>query len=220
MPGRAPIAALRSACARRSAASMPSRTPRPTSIRGSASSTWRCRECPTSARRSRSAASYVDHRAQQQRSDLRPDHGAGGVLECGVAAQQPVGRPLSVFGTHHRHGGDGAGRRHARRHGNAGRVEAIDQRAPPGGSGRRQHGASHRLVAAGDDDRDQSRRRRFVVRVEARRGHFVADRCDRDAADRRAAGCRPSISAPSIRTTATRSRSTSICPTAPARRSR
>ena len=40
---------------------------------------------------------YVDHRAQQQRSDLRPDHGAGGVLERGVAAQQPDRRPLSCF---------------------------------------------------------------------------------------------------------------------------
>ncbi len=39
-----------------------------------------------------------------------------------------------------------------------------------------------------DDDRDQSRRRRFVVRAEAGRDHFVADRRDRDAAGRRAAG--------------------------------
>ena len=52
--------------------------------------------------------------------------------------------------------------------GNAGRVEATDQRAPPGRSGRRQHGASGGLVAAVDDDRDQPRRGRFVVRVEAR----------------------------------------------------
>ena len=32
---------------------------------------------------------HVDHRAQRQRSNLRPDHGAGGVRERGVAAQQP-----------------------------------------------------------------------------------------------------------------------------------
>ena len=131
---------------------------------------------------------YVDHRAQQQRSNLRPDHGAGGVLECGVAAQQPDRRPLSVFRTHHRHGSDGVGRRHARRRGNAGRVEATDQRAPPGRSGRQQHGASDGLVAAVDDHRDQPGRRRFIVRVEARHDQFVADGSDRDAADRRAAG--------------------------------
>ena len=101
----------------------------------------------------------VDHRAQQQRPNLRPDHGAGGVLECGVAAQQPDRRPLSVFRTHHRHAGDGVGRRHARRRGNAGRVEATDQRTPPGRSGRRQHGASDGLLAAVDDHRDQSRPR-------------------------------------------------------------
>ena len=111
---------------------------------------------------------HVDHRAQQQRPDLRPDHGAGGVLERGVAAQQPDRRPLSVFRPRHRHAGDGAGRRHARRHGNAGRVEATDQRTPAGRSGRRQHGASDGLVAAVDDHRDQPGRGRFVVRVEAR----------------------------------------------------
>ena len=131
---------------------------------------------------------YVDHRAQQQRSNLRPDHGAGGVLECGVAAQQPDRRPLSVFRTHHRHGRDRVGRRHARRRGNAGRVEATDQRAPPGRSGRQQHGASDGLLAAVDDHRDQPRRRRFLVRVEARFDQFVADGRDRNAAGRRAAG--------------------------------
>ena len=131
---------------------------------------------------------HVDHRAQQQRSNLRPDHGAGGVLECGVAAQQPDRRPLSVFRTHHRHGRDGAGRRHARRHGNAGRVEATDQRAPPGRSGRQQHGASDGLVAAVDDHRDQPGRGRFIVRVEARHDQFIADGSNRDAGSRRAAG--------------------------------
>ena len=72
---------------------------------------------------------HVDHRAQRQRSDLRPDHGAGGVLQCGVAAQQPVRRPLSVFRPYHRHGRDGAGRRHARRHGTqAGLKQLINER--------------------------------------------------------------------------------------------
>ena len=33
---------------------------------------------------------HVDHRAQRQRANLRPDHGAGRVLERGLAAQQPV----------------------------------------------------------------------------------------------------------------------------------
>ena len=83
--------------------------------------------------------------------------------------------------------GDRVGRRHARRQRDAGRVDAVDQRAPAGRSGRRQHGASRRLVAAGDDDRDQPRRRRLVVRLEARRHHLVADGRDRDAAGRCAA---------------------------------
>ena len=46
---------------------------------------------------------HIDHRAQRQRSDLRPDHRAGGVLQRGVAAQQPVGRSLSVFRPYHRY---------------------------------------------------------------------------------------------------------------------
>ena len=80
----------------------------------------------------KASGQHVDHRAQQQRPNLRPDHGAGGVRERGVAAQQPDRRPLSVFRTHHRHAGDGIGRRYARRRGNAGRVETTDQRTPPG----------------------------------------------------------------------------------------
>ncbi len=83
---------------------------------------------------------------------------------------------------------DGAGQRHALRHRDPGRSEATDQRAPAGRSGRRQHGASRRHVAAADDNRDQPRRRRFVVRLQARLGEFDADRRDRHAADRRAAG--------------------------------
>ena len=51
----------------------------------------------------------------------------------------------------------------------AGRLEAADQRAPAGRSGRRQHGTPDGVVAAADDDRDQRCRRRLVVRLQARR---------------------------------------------------
>ena len=186
MPGRAPIVGLRSACVRRSARSTRSPIPRPTSTPGSAWSTWRCRECPTSAARSKCAAASTI--VQQQRPDLGSDHGAGGVFERGVAAQQPIRRPLSVFRPRHRYGGDRSGRRHAQWHGNAGRAHAADQRTSAGGSGYRSDGTSHRDIATGDDDRHQSCRGWVVIRIEARRHQFVADRGNGDPANRFASG--------------------------------
>ena len=38
----------------------------------------------------KSAAGHVNHRAQRQGANLRPDHGDGRVLERGLTAQQPV----------------------------------------------------------------------------------------------------------------------------------
>ena len=43
----------------------------------------------------KNASDHVDDRAQQQRPDHGPDHGAGDVRQRGFAAEQPVQRPLS-----------------------------------------------------------------------------------------------------------------------------
>ena len=148
----------------------------------------------------------LDHRAQQQRSDLRPDHGAGRVRQCHFHAQHPVRRPLSVFGTCHRQARDGACQRYALRYRDPGRPDADDRRTQAGGSGtwRRANGTPRRDGAAADDDRHQCRRRRLGVRSQALLGEFDADRRDHHAADRCAAGCRRSISVASIRTMARR----------------
>ena len=219
MPGRAPIAASRSACARRSAASTPLRTPRPTSIRGSTSPTWRCRDCPTSARRSRSAATTST-------IVLNNNGQTSGQITAQAAFANAVSLLNSQSGDRYLFSGrttdtaatvpadvmlDGIGTQ-------AGLTQLINERRQAD-QGVGNMGRLDRLVAAADDDRDQPRRRRFVVRAEARLGQFVADRRDRHAADRRAAGGSPSISAPSIRTMARRSSSTSIFPTAPPSRS-
>ena len=220
MPGRAPTAASRSACARRSAASTPMRTPRPTSTRGSTSSTSRCRAWSTSARRSRARPARRpscstttarpparSRRRRRSRMRCRCSTARSGdrYLFSGRTTDTPATVSADVML-------DGVGTQ-------AGLKQLINERRQAD-QGVGNMGHLTRFVAAADDHRDQSRRGRLVVRIEARRGHLVADRRDRDAAGRRAAGRRPSISAPSIRTMAKRSRSTSICPTAPPSRSR
>ena len=102
---------------------------------------------------------FLDHRAQQQRPDLRPDHRAGRVRQCHFHAQHPVRRPLSVFGACHRYACNGACERYALRHRNPGRSDSDDRRAQAGRSGtwRCADGAPCRHGAAADHDRHQRR---------------------------------------------------------------
>ena len=135
MPGWGSIAASRSACARRSATSTPTRTPRRTSTRASASATSTLQRTGRDRRQVKSAAStstIVLNNNGQTSGQITAQAAFANAVS---AAQHPVRRPLSVLRTSHRHAARGTGQRHARRHGDAGRAEADDRRAEAGRSG-------------------------------------------------------------------------------------
>ena len=189
MPGRAPIAALRSACARRSAASMRfADTATNVNTRHQRAQSGAAGTCPTSASRSRGAAAastivlnnngqtsgqITAQAAFSNAVSLLNSQSGDRYLFSGRATDTAATVPADVMlnGT-----GTQAGLKQL-----INERRQADQGVGTWGISRSSSPPATTTVTSLAEDGSS-------VRLEARRDHLVADRRDRDAADRHAAG--------------------------------